>query len=322
MLETATYFTKKTLESLTLAAKACPQKLESPRESVASTSTTRRERTTLVIQQANSNDDLKKAETNIQLTNSPILASTGVNSNSAASTSKPKRTRAKKKMLHADMKTKDVEVHPRKNKTNRVDSSARLSAVINSNSESICVTCNECLISANHDNCVVEFANMLRMNKLSKYAVNDVVQMWKPTGRVFTDVGFKWVPTGRRFTLAGKILSKTKNNPSSANSLKATWSPTGRLLTLDGSIALRSKNSAPKANTMNNKRRTRSKNTKSVNTVDTVPCSIETAIVSSNPPEPILKWGSQVSNTPSSSRFQCRLFRSSCGTWIRDAPGI
>nr|GEZ95560.1 hypothetical protein [Tanacetum cinerariifolium] len=97
-------------------------------------------------------------------TNVPVPPSTGVNRCTDASRSQPRSNTKKNRILPTKAVNKmQVEAQPRINKsllrtTNRVDSSSRSkSTVINSNSDSVCQTCNKCLISANHDMSVVDY---------------------------------------------------------------------------------------------------------------------------------------------------------------------
>nr|GEZ09970.1 hypothetical protein [Tanacetum cinerariifolium] len=102
-----------------------------------------------------------------------------------------------------------VEDQPRINKShlrtsNSVDSSSRLKrTVINSNSDSICQTCNQCLTSSNHDMCVAPClqyvvatpsirrnCNVVRKVK-QVWKPKQVRQVWKPTGKVLTTIGYQ-----------------------------------------------------------------------------------------------------------------------------------
>ncbi|GJX63548.1 hypothetical protein Tco_0296448, partial [Tanacetum coccineum] len=42
----------------------------------------------------------------------------------------------------------------------------------------------------------------------------------------------------------------------------------------------------------------------------------------SNTKEPKQSWGSTISDVPSSSHIDCRLFKLFCGIWTQDAPSI
>ncbi|GJZ20016.1 putative ribonuclease H-like domain-containing protein [Tanacetum coccineum] len=157
---------------------------------------------------------------NTQKTNVPVPPSTGVNCCTNASGSQPRSNTKKNRISPAKgVNKKKVEEHPRINKsnlrtTNRVDSSSSSKrTVINSNSDSVCQTCNKCLISANHDVCVVDYLQSVKASP-SIHNIHNVVrkvkqvwkpkqvrQVWKPTGKVLTSVGHQWRPTSRIFTL-------------------------------------------------------------------------------------------------------------------------
>ncbi|GKA44175.1 retrovirus-related pol polyprotein from transposon TNT 1-94 [Tanacetum coccineum] len=91
---------------------------------------------------------------------------TRVNDSTEASGSKPRSNTKKNRILPAKKENKkEVEVRLRTNKSvwtkvNRVDSSiSSKRVVINSNSESVCKTCNKCVNSASHGMCVVNILN-------------------------------------------------------------------------------------------------------------------------------------------------------------------
>ncbi|GJY51722.1 retrovirus-related pol polyprotein from transposon TNT 1-94 [Tanacetum coccineum] len=172
---------------------------------------------------------------------------------------------------------KKVKEHPRTNKsnlrtTNRVDSSSSsMRTVINSNSNSVCQTCNKCLISANHNVCVVDYLQSVKASP-SIHNIHNVVrkvkqvwkpkqvrQVWKPTGKVLTSVGHQWRPVGRIFTLGEQCpltrLTKPKVAPANQNENQA--------------------------------------------------------ITCANQQEPNQNWGSNFPNSPSSSVFKCKSYRSS-----------
>ncbi|GJX11300.1 hypothetical protein Tco_0201159 [Tanacetum coccineum] len=99
--------------------------------------------------------------------------------------------------------------------------------VINSNSESVCKTCNKCLNSANHEMCVVNILNSVNATptvktvlnngkqiwkpkgKLSNNSLNKTKRVWKATGKLFTNVGYQWRPTGKKFAL-GELCPLTR----------------------------------------------------------------------------------------------------------------
>nr|GFC19565.1 hypothetical protein [Tanacetum cinerariifolium] len=152
-----------------------------------------------------------------------------------------------------------VEDLPRTNKshprtTNRVDSSSRLTrTVINSNSDSICQTCNKCLTSFDHDmrvavyvksivlphstrqNCEVE--RKIQQVWKPKHVARKMTKVWKPklvgkvwkaTSKVLTTIGHQWRPTGWIFHLGTQFpltsftppqVVSTTQNKKQANTL-------------------------------------------------------------------------------------------------------
>nr|GEW65506.1 hypothetical protein [Tanacetum cinerariifolium] len=163
-------------------------------------------------------EDKKYVEKQItQKTNVIVLPSTGVDSCTNASESKPMSNTKKNRISPAkSVNKKTVEDHSRTNKSqlqklNHVDSSiSSKRTVINSNFDYVCKTCNKCFISANHDMCVIKYLNSVNATSSAKNVVRKVKQAWKPkhvkqvwkaTGKVLTTVGYQWKPTERIFTL-------------------------------------------------------------------------------------------------------------------------
>ncbi|GJT33744.1 retrovirus-related pol polyprotein from transposon TNT 1-94 [Tanacetum coccineum] len=150
---------------------------------------------------------IKEIKKTVQKTNVPVIPSTGIRSPSKASGSKPRSNTKKNKIMSAKSDNKKkVEAHPRNNKSslksaNRVNSSISYKrTVINLNSKSVCKTCNKCLISANHDMCVVKYLKSVNAPSV-KNVLSNVKQVWKVTGKLFANVGYQWKPTRRKFTL-------------------------------------------------------------------------------------------------------------------------
>ncbi|GJT43504.1 hypothetical protein Tco_0952219 [Tanacetum coccineum] len=173
----------------------------------------------------------------INSTNAPGIPSTGVKGASAASRSKPRSNTKKDRTLPAKSALKQVKAHSRMNKSNekqknRVDSSISYKhTVINSNSNTSCKTCNKCLISVNHDQCVVHSEMFVKQSPATKvWRVKQVKQVWKATGKLFTTIGHQWRPTGRLLPL-GDQWPLTRNTPPKVLPTKQ-WKPTGRLLPL------------------------------------------------------------------------------------------
>ncbi|GJU14961.1 hypothetical protein Tco_1142927 [Tanacetum coccineum] len=97
-----------------------------------------------------------------------------VNGALIAGRSKPRSNTKKDRTLPAKSALKQVEAHSRMNKSNekqknRVDSSISYKrTIINSNSNTSCKTCNKCLISVNHDQCVVRSGMFVKQSPATK----------------------------------------------------------------------------------------------------------------------------------------------------------
>ncbi|GJS57202.1 hypothetical protein Tco_0651986 [Tanacetum coccineum] len=189
---------------------------------------------------SNSNTHKHVEELNTQKTNVPMPPSIEVNCCTNASGSQPRSNTKKNRISPAKgVNKKKVEEHPMINKsnlrtTNRIDSSSSSKrTVINSNFDSICQTCNKCLISANHDVCVVDYLQSVKASPFI-HNIHNVVrkvkqvwkpkqvrQVWKAIGKVLTSVGHQWRPTGRIFTLGERCpltrLTKPKVAPAKQN---------------------------------------------------------------------------------------------------------
>ncbi|GJU46732.1 hypothetical protein Tco_1203998 [Tanacetum coccineum] len=154
--------------------------------------------------------------------NTLVLPSTGLKSCTSASRSQPIGNKNNDKISQtpsSKMKNK-VEVQRRRanlssNKQNRVkdpicDANVK-HTMLNVNSKLICVKCKQCMFDANHDVCFLDFVNDENMRSKSKSAKQSKQHnIWKPTGKVFTEVGYKWKPTGKLFTLVGNSCPLTR----------------------------------------------------------------------------------------------------------------
>ncbi|GJW28092.1 retrovirus-related pol polyprotein from transposon TNT 1-94 [Tanacetum coccineum] len=176
-----------------------------------------------------------------QDSNKPLLHSTGVKCSTSASGSKPLGNTKNNRISQpsSSHKINTVEDQPRslksrKNKKNRVNktecndhvmqsmldansvsesiSNAPVkNSVKDAKSECLCAICDKCMIDANHDECfdfVVSKMNVCPKSKSAKK--NKKLNVWKPTGKIFTEVGVKWKPTGRTFTLVDNLCPLTR----------------------------------------------------------------------------------------------------------------
>ncbi|GKE79320.1 hypothetical protein Tco_1545440 [Tanacetum coccineum] len=225
-------YTKLSQELVEYVIGTCPKEFKERDNKVAAfIPLIRRKQVTFNDKPGTSSSNTQKHEVHqkIQHTNVLVIHSTGVNTSTEASGSKPRSNTKKNRILPAKSENKKkVEDHPRTNKSvwtkvNRVDSSiSSKRVVINSNSESVCKTCNKCLNSANHEMCVVNILSSVNATptvkiilnkgkqiwkpkgKLSDNSLNKTKRVWKATGKLFANVGYQWRPIGKKFTL-GKL---------------------------------------------------------------------------------------------------------------------
>ncbi|GJY61093.1 retrovirus-related pol polyprotein from transposon TNT 1-94 [Tanacetum coccineum] len=153
-------YTKHSQELLEYVIGTCPKDFNPRNKKHVATPLTRKRQVTFADQYEMSNNNTHKhvEHLNLQHTNVPVPPSTGVNNYTDAIRSQPRSTTKKNRISPAkSVNKKKVEEHPRTNKsilrtTNHVDSSiSSKRIIINSNSHSVCQTCNNCLISTNHD---------------------------------------------------------------------------------------------------------------------------------------------------------------------------
>ncbi|GJU04850.1 hypothetical protein Tco_1121280 [Tanacetum coccineum] len=149
------------------------------------------------------------------------------------------------------------------------------------------VKCNGCMLSDNHDLCVLDFINNVNAHAKSRSVKkNSRRKVWKPTGKVFTNIGYIWRPTGRTFTIVGNARPLTRITTT-------TKVPLRKPNTLD--------NDTPKPTaTLVYSRKPRKSKTN-------VPVSNPKILqsVSANKKEPSKSWGSINSDVPSSSLDAC-----------------
>ncbi|GJR61448.1 putative ribonuclease H-like domain-containing protein [Tanacetum coccineum] len=230
-LNYACQYTKLSQELLEYVIGTCPKSFNERDNKAPSTPVTRKKQVTFNDKPGTSSSNTQKHEVHqkVQQTNVHVIHSTGVNTSTEASGSKPRSNTKKNRILPAKTENKKkVEDHPRTNKSvwtkvNRVDSSiSSKRVVINSNSESVCKTCNKCLNSASHEMCVVNILNSVNATptvkivlnkgkqiwkpkgKLSDNSLNKTKQVWKATGKLFANVGYQWRSTGKKVAL-GKL---------------------------------------------------------------------------------------------------------------------
>ncbi|GJR43541.1 retrovirus-related pol polyprotein from transposon TNT 1-94 [Tanacetum coccineum] len=118
---------------------------------------------------------------------------------SACNTKKDKIQQTQSRILN-----NKVEAHPRKvksilkNKDHVVEPKGTAPvqhSKLSANSYLKCVKCNGCMLSDNHDLCVLDFINNVNARAKSRSVKkNSKRKVWKPTRKVFTNMGYIWRP--------------------------------------------------------------------------------------------------------------------------------
>ncbi|GJV32847.1 retrovirus-related pol polyprotein from transposon TNT 1-94 [Tanacetum coccineum] len=133
----------------------------------------------------------KTTSTSNLVSKKSMLSSTGVKPSTSASGSQPLGNTKKDKIQQTPSSTQKnkVEAHPRKVKFSLKNKDCVIQPKgtahvqhfkLNANSELKCVKCNGCMLSDNHDLCVLDFINNVNARKKSES---------RPTSRTFTIVG-------------------------------------------------------------------------------------------------------------------------------------
>lgn len=300
----ACFLTNRSQELLEYAIGTCP-KIDSKQDrSSASSSNSTNKHVTFAgpLETSDPNTSKHVQQLEVKKTKVPITPSTGVNSVTNASKSKPRSNMKdyRTSLAKSVPKTK-VEDHMRnyKSELNKRNH--------NSNPNSLCKTCNKCLILSNHDKCVEKFLKSFNKPPVKKvWRAKQIKQIWKATGKLFANVGYQWKPTGRKFTLGEQcpLTRITNSNVVPIKELK----PTGRTFPLETQCPL----PRPIASTSE------------ISTIETNAPKVLVApeLVCTNQLKPNSNWGSDTPNLLLSSVFKCRSYISSFGIWTQAAQNI
>ncbi|GKA07265.1 hypothetical protein Tco_0686489 [Tanacetum coccineum] len=341
-LESACRYAKLVQELLTNISKTCPSVNNTDGKLVAVTPKNKDKRVRFTEPVTSSGNTITKTTSTSNLvSNKPMLSSTGVKPSTSASGSQPSGNTKKDKIRQtprvkpstsasgsqpsgntkkdkirqtpSSTQKNKVEAHPRKvksslkNKDCVVESKGTAHvqhSKLNANSELKCVKCNGCMLSANHDLCVLDFINNVNArNKSKSVKKSSKRKVWKPTGKVFTNIGYIWRPTGRTFTIVGNVCPLTRITTTTEVPLRKP-------------PALENETPQPVVTLVYSRKPRKSKTNVPISK-SKVPKS-----VSANKKEPSQSWGSKVSDVPSSSLDECRSSKLFFGIWTPAAPSI
>ncbi|GJZ89062.1 hypothetical protein Tco_0660844 [Tanacetum coccineum] len=244
-----------------------------------------------------------------------MLSFTRVKPSTSASGSQPSGNTKKDKIQQTPSSTQNnkVEASSRtvksslKNKNCVVEPKGTVNvqhSKLNVNSKLLCVKCNGCMLSDNHDLCVLDFINDVNARAKSKSVKKSLKRkVWRLTAKVFTNIGYTWRPTGRTFTIVRNVCPLTRITTTAEVPLRK---PT----------ALETDTPKPVVTLVYSRKPRKSKTN--------IPVSKPKIIkyMFANTKEPSKSWGSIVFDVPSSSLDECRSSKLFSGIWILAAPSI
>ncbi|GJZ54576.1 retrovirus-related pol polyprotein from transposon TNT 1-94 [Tanacetum coccineum] len=178
LLESACKYTKLIQEMLSKISKTCPSINSSGEQLVAVTPMNKVKRVRFT-EPVTSSRNTKTAHTSNLASNKPMLSSTGVKQSTSASGSQPSGNTKKDKIQQTPSSTlkNKVEAHPRKVKSSLKNKDCVVApkgtahvqhSKLNANYELKCVKCNGCMLSNNHDLCVLDFINNVNARAKSR----------------------------------------------------------------------------------------------------------------------------------------------------------
>ncbi|GJW41102.1 retrovirus-related pol polyprotein from transposon TNT 1-94 [Tanacetum coccineum] len=300
--------TQEEAEFLIIVGQTCPSINNSSEKLVAVTPKNKDKRVRFTKPVTSSeNTNTKTASSSNLVSNKPMLSSTGVKPSTSASGSQPSGNPKKDKIQQTPSSTQKnkVEAHLRivksslKNKNSVVEPKGTANvkhSKLNANSKLLCVKCNGCMLSDNHDLYVLDFINDVNVrNKSKSVKKSSIRKVWKPTGKVFTNIGYTWRPTSRTFTVVENACPLTRITTTAEVPLRKPTTlesdiPKTVVTLVYSRKAKKSKTNVPVS---------KPKNIKSL---------------SANKKEPSKSWGSIVFDVPSSSLDECRSSKLFSGT--------
>ncbi|GKB26344.1 hypothetical protein Tco_0865745 [Tanacetum coccineum] len=250
-LNYACQYTKLSQELLEYVIGTCPKSFNERDNKAPSTPVTRKKQVTFSDKPGTSSSNTQKHEVHQkdQLTNIPVIPSTGVNTSTEVSGSKPRSNTKKNRILPAK----------RENKKTTLGQISQYGQ-------------NECnptvKIVLNKEKQIWK-----PKGKLSDNSLNKTNRVWKATGKLFADIGYQWRPTGKKFTL-GKL------------NYGYQWRPTGKKFALGEMCPL-------------------------------TKLSVKCSTLPANQQAPNKYWGTEFPNSPNSTVFKCRSYRSTFGIWTQ-----
>ncbi|GKB76497.1 retrovirus-related pol polyprotein from transposon TNT 1-94, partial [Tanacetum coccineum] len=199
-LESACRYAKLIQELLTHISKTCPSVNNTDGKLVVVTPKNKDKRVRFTKPVTSSGYTITKtASTSNLVSNKPMSSSTGVKPSTSACGSQPSGNTKKDKNRQTPSSTQKnkVEAHPRKVESSLKNKDCVVKpkgtaymqhSKLNANSELKCVKCNGCMLSDNHDLCVLDFINNVNArNKSKSVKQSSKRKVWKPTRKLLHD---------------------------------------------------------------------------------------------------------------------------------------
>ncbi|GJZ60508.1 retrovirus-related pol polyprotein from transposon TNT 1-94 [Tanacetum coccineum] len=222
LLESAFRYTKVIQDLLSHISRSCPS-INNFGPQLIEVTPRKKDKKVRFAESLTSTENTKPDSTSNIVSNKRVLHSTGVRLSTSASGSQPSGNTRNDRILQtpsSNSKNK-VEAHPRnvKSSLNKKNGTVKVngSAVVQNpkkqdNSDYVCINSDDCMSSDNL--CASNSMNDVKFRakpKKSKSKKNKSKKdIWKPTGKVFTQIGYIWKPTGRTFTMVGNACPLTR----------------------------------------------------------------------------------------------------------------
>ncbi|GJZ23524.1 hypothetical protein Tco_0560983 [Tanacetum coccineum] len=181
-------YTKQIQELLVYVSDTCPSSPSKSEKLVAVTLMNKARKVTFAKTSTTSdnNTQIQVYVHQTQTTNKRLVPSTNEKCSTNASRSKPRcETKNHRIMqpLSSNQKSQKIEAHTRNAKPSITKE--------DSESKSVCLTCNKCFFDARHDVCVVQYLSEVNDHARAKAVKSIKIKEWKPTGKMFKNVGYK-----------------------------------------------------------------------------------------------------------------------------------
>ncbi|GKA10154.1 retrovirus-related pol polyprotein from transposon TNT 1-94 [Tanacetum coccineum] len=217
LLESAFRYTKVIQDLLSHISRSCPS-INNFGPQLVEVTPRKKDKKVRFAESLTSTENTKTDSTSNIVSNKRVLHSTGVRLSTSASGSQPSgNTRNDRiRQTPSSISKNKVEAHPRnvksslnkRNGTVKVNGSASVqNSKKQDNSDYVCINSDDCMSSDNL--CVSNSMNDVKFRAKPKKSKSKK-DIWKPTGKVFTQIGYIWRPTGQTFTIVGNACPLTR----------------------------------------------------------------------------------------------------------------